>query len=130
MAYRVTEDEVRAIIVTDADVSITPFIHTANVLVSQIEDCADDRGITLSTSLKTEIEKYLAAHFYEIRDPRYTERRTMDAQAKFEEGRTPWDQAVLLDISGCLDSFGKGERVDLEWLGLPPSEQTDYVDRD
>ena len=44
--------------------------------------------------------------------------------------------AKLLDTSGCLAEISKEAEtggkttVGIDWLGKPPSEQTDYVDRD
>jgi len=92
----------------------------------------------LTTALLLEIEKHLAAHFYALRDPQYQQKRTEKASATFQ-GKTDlgldltwWGQmAKTLDVSGCLAQLDKGIGTpQLVWLGLPPSEQTDYEDRD
>lgn len=134
MAWRVTEEDVRGIIDTDLNFSIAPFLDVATALTDHIssEDSAGD----LNSALLTQIEKWLAAHFYAIKDPQYIEKKTGDASAKFQ-GQTAmgldstyWGQmAKQLDVSGTLATLGKG-KVKLEWLGLPPSEQTAYEDRD
>ncbi len=136
MAWRVTEREVREIIPTAELVSIKPFIDAANALTNYVN--SKDSQNLLTSALLTSIEKYLAAHFYEHRDPQYDEKKTGDASAVFQGewgmglDSSKWGQtAKMLDVTGLLTSLSKGvTRVSMEWLGLPPSEQTAYVDRD
>ena len=137
MAWRVTNEEVRALIDTgDPNLSVAPFIDTATALTDYVS--AQDTLGMLNAALLKEIEKYLAAHFYEHLDPQYTEKTTGDAEAKFQgefgmglDG-SKWGQtAKRLDVTGTLDSLDRPKhKVSLAWLGLPPSQQTDYVDRD
>ncbi len=137
MAWRTTQEEVRTIIETDSDLNIAPFLDAANALVDYIVT-QDSAGI-LSAKLKEQIEKWLAAHFYAIRDLQYKEKKTGDASAIFQ-GRTGmgfdaslWgQQAKALDITGTLQRLDTKPRpkASLTWVGKPVSEQTDYVDRD
>lgn len=135
MTWRTTEPEVRAIIPTSGTIDIAPFIEAANALTNYVS--SEDGDSVLTTALLLAIEKNLAAHFYESRDPQYQEKKTGDASAVFQ-GKTEmgldsskWGQhAKLLDVSGTLASLDKGKRAKLVWLGLPPSEQTAYADRD
>lgn len=136
MAWRVTNEEVRAIIDDVSSISLAPFIDFANALTDRVS--AQDSSSVLSTAILKEIEKLLAAHSYCLRDPAYHEKKTGDASAVFygktEMGLdyTPYgQQAKMLDETGFLDSLNRQKhKVSLDWLGLPPSDQTDYVDRD
>lgn len=135
MAWRVTEEQVREIIPTSALVSIKPFIDAANALTDYVS--SQDSQNLLNSALLIQIEKYLAAHFYEARDPQYDEKKTGDASSVFQGewgmglDRTSWGQnAKMLDVTGTLRSISKGVvRVSMDWLGLAESDQTDYVDR-
>lgn len=136
MAWRVTEREVREIIPNDPLVGVKPFIDAANALTNHVSS-EDAQGL-LNSALLVQIEKYLAAHFYEHRDPQYDEKKTGDAMAVFQGewgmglDSSKWGQtAKMLDVTGTLRALSKGVvRAGMDWLGLPPSEQTDYVDRD
>ena len=136
MAWRVTNEEVRALIDADDSLSVAPFIDTATALTDYVS--AQDTLGMLNAALLKEIEKYLAAHFYEHLDPQYIEKKTGDAEAKFQgefgmsfDG-SKWGQTAKdLDVTGTLASLSRPKhKVSLAWLGLPPSQQTDYVDRD
>lgn len=137
MANRATNESVREIIETILSISTAPFITAANVLVDRVST-KDTAGILSTTALK-EIESWLAAHFYATRDQQYSEKKTGDAEAKFQVGKpgeglldtTQWGRnAMLLDFTGCLRSMNNGGKVSMEWLGKPRSEQIDYSDRD
>lgn len=134
MAWRVTQEEVRGIVDTDAKFSIAPFIDAATALTDYVSG-QDSDGV-LNAALLKEIEKNLAAHFYALKDPQYIEKKTGDASAVFQgqTGKgldyTPWGQTAKdLDVSGTLATIGQ-KTVRLSWLGKPPSEQTAYEDRD
>src|SRR5438309_3396699 len=76
---RVTDDEVKEILATTVDT--TPFIRAAHVLVN---DALTGKGLEESTLI--EIERWLAAHFACMRDPRESQ---VDAGAKaWFEGKT------------------------------------------
>lgn len=122
---------------SDNSPSLTPFIDTANDLTSRVATCATARGVTLSSTTLELIERQLAAHFYTRSDPIASEKKTGDASAVFQ-GKTEMgldsthygQDAKMLDHSGCLASMSAGRRAVTSWAGRPPSEQTDYVDRD
>lgn len=136
MAWRVTQEDVRELIETDTELNLAPFIDTATALTDYVS--GQDTLSVLTTALLKEIEKYLAAHFYEHRDQMYSSKKTGDANAKFQGewgmglDSSKWGQtAKMLDITGTLTALSKGvKRVGLAWLGLPHSEQTAYEDRD
>lgn len=136
---RTSEPDVRKAIDSDTALDLDLYIEAASGLTDYVESCDTDN--VLSAGLLRSIETYLAAYFYEARDQGYTEKETGDAKAVFQ-GRTgmyfeqnKWGQmAITLDISGCLASLQeqamKGKKqVQMMWLGKPPSEQIDYVDR-
>jgi len=105
MATRATEAEVKAIIDTDRTVEqVTPFLKVANLLVT---DMLTDQEY--SDSLLKEIERWLAAHFVAIRDPRTVREKIGEAedtyQGKFGEGLSGTSygqQVMLLDYKGVL----------------------------
>lgn len=135
MAWRILESELRDQVNTDSDIHVGVFIDTANALTDYVAD-KDSRSL-LTTALLKQIELHLAAHFYAHRDQEFTEKKSLDASGKFQgqygmglKG-TKWGQAAItLDVSGTLASLDSGGGATIEWLGKPPSEQTDYVDRD
>ena len=140
MAYRTSAEAVKGILADNYDTAIdlVPFIRTANILASQVAACATTRGSSLATAVLTEIETYLAAHFYGHGDQFYESRQTANARGTFR-GQTAMSldaslygqTAKMLDTSGCLTALSKGSRkATSAWLGKPPSEQTAYVDRD
>lgn len=136
MANRTTNQAVRDTIETDPDISVDPFIRTANTLTSKI--AANDSQSLLNAADLFEIETYLAAYFYALRDAQYAEKKTGDAsaifQGKFGMGfdLNYWGQmAKRMDVTGFLASMDRGKvQVGVTWLGKPPSEQIPYRDRD
>ncbi len=139
MAIRTTDEAVRGIIETTESINTAPFIRAANALTDYLESEDADLDSVLTAHLLVQIETYLAAHFYARRDPQYRSRATSKAKAKFQGissgprlESTDWGQdAMVLDVSGILAQINKGRRtVGVAWLGLPPSDQTDYADRD
>jgi hypothetical protein len=137
MAWRVTQQEVRGVLETDADISVAPAIDAATALADKVS--AEDNASELNAALLKQIELYLAAHFYALRDPQYERETTLRAGATYQ-GKTDmgldatwWgQQAKILDVSGYLARLDAEPRAmaSMAWLGLPPSEQTEYVDRD
>ena len=135
MAWRTTEQDVRAIIDTDASLSIAPFIDAATSLTDYVS--SKDSDSLLSSTTLEQIEKWLAAHFYAHRDQQYATKKTGQASATFQGktdmglNSTQWGQtAKTLDVTGTLRQLDSGRKASLAWLGLPPSEQTNYEDRD
>lgn len=138
---RTSSSAVQGILLKDYDdldaPSLTPFIDTASNIVDQIVTCATAKGMTLSAATLELIERWLAAHSYVCSDPTYLEKQTQSARGRYMgtsglglEGSRYGQMAMTLDPSGCLRSLNKSLRARAEWLGLPPSEQTDYEDRD
>lgn len=137
---RATEADIRTVIETDADISLVPFISAAGSLVDYVS--AQDTGSVLSAAQLRDVETWLAAHFYAIRDQQYQAKSTDGASATFQgtTGRaldsTFWgQQAMLLDVTGCLSGLNQDAqrgkiKATATWLGLPPSSQTSYEDRD
>jgi len=139
---RASDPAVRKIIQADSTLDIGPFIEAATTLVDYVDGC--DTGNTLSKEQLKQIEIWVSAHLYATRDQQYSAKKTLDASAKFQVGAvgtgsldiTSWGrQAMLLDTTGCLSNLNEqaktGKRVaSASWLGKPPSDQTDYEDRD
>ncbi len=127
MANRVTATDVQRIVDSDPDINMVPFIAAANALTDKVS--SNDTGGVLNAALLKEIERNLAAHFYSLRDPLYTSKTTGKSEGKWEP-RSYLKAAQLLDITGYLISIQSNNRASMSWLGLAPSEQTDYLDRD
>ena len=136
MAWRVDPDEVREILETDDDIEVQPFIKVANRLVDRLST-NDSASLMAAGDLK-DVELYLSAHFYALKDPQYQNHSTAGASATYQ-GQTGmyldltwWGQmAKVLDATGYLQSLEKSKaRPAMHWLGTVPSTATDYVDRD
>ena len=109
--------------------SLTPFVSTANVIVTRVSSCATAKGLSLSSTELELIERWLAAHLYTQSNPLAKRKKNLQAEDEYVD-RSFLDGAMAVDRSGCLKSIIKGKRASMSWLGLPPSEQTAYVDRD
>lgn len=108
---RTTPNNVKAILGQEYDSvnlpSLNPFIDTASVMVDEVQ--ADDYS-GLMTSQRLEIvERWLAAHFYQISDPGYKSRSTSKANGTFNgetaqglKGTRYGQQAMFLDLTGFL----------------------------
>lgn len=126
---RTTAEQVELIIEVDATISTTPFIELANELVT--EACTGSNGPSIEyTEARLEvIERWLAAHFYTVRDPRAESESAGSASAKFQSavdlgfdsshyGQT----AMRLDTNGGLARInerakrGSG-KIGVAWLG-------------
>lgn len=140
MAWRTNEQKVQGILGGNYDgkTDLAPFIDTANAVTDEVVTCAAGKGVSHSDTILERIEAYLAAHFYGHADQFYSEKRTENASATFQgetkmgyESTQYGQTAISLDTSGCLKAMSKGQTtLSIAWLGLPPSEQTDYADRD
>lgn len=106
---RVTDAEVREIIDIDPLITnIAPFITIANLMVT------DKLGASgLSAEMLKEIERWLAAHFVAMRDPRVKSESiggiTTSYQGTTGEGLKSTlygQQAVLMDTTGTLANLG------------------------
>lgn len=142
MARRTTPSDVQAVLQSDYDSStspdLDPYIRSANLMVDRVVTCATAKGITLTTDEKLWIETWLAAHLYACSDRPLDQKNTADSGGRFSgttgmrlEATLYGQHAMALDYSGCLEAlFQRRNRITARWLGRPPSEQTDYDDRD
>lgn len=126
---RTTQAAVEAIIEVDEDAvaDLTPFIDAANELVTEI--CAP---VATYTAARLElIERWLAAHFYAVRDPRVASEGVKGVTASYQHRvglhlavTTYGQQAMLLDTNGGLAALSKRMEegtvtptVGVTWLG-------------
>lgn len=116
--------------------TLEPFMLAANLLVTRMAATAALRGFTHTTEEKKAIETWLGAHFYVMSDQNYSQKSTGGASATFQgqtkmhlEASKYGQSAIMIDASGTLRNMSKNGVVRIAWLGLAPSEQTDYLDR-
>lgn len=121
----------------DGTTDLDPFIVAASIMIDRVEACATAKEYTLSSTELEIIERWLAAHMYQMSDQGYTSKSTGGASASFMgqtgmylEGTKYGQMALMLDTSGCLHAISKRQVATGFWLGTPPSSQTDYEDRD
>lgn len=140
MSQRTTDALVIECLIGDYDSENNPSlarcIKWATLLTDRVSTCATDKDWTLSSDELEEIETNLAAHKYCLTDRTYRSRNTLSAGGAFDGNTamgldaTMYGQAAkMLDTSGCLSAFDKGQRGGMEWMGLPVNEQTTYWDR-
>ncbi len=110
MAHTAASDsDVRAILDDqDSSISTTVPIRAAATLTAWIENTCDANNVLTSAQL-TEIETWLAAHFYAHADLQYSSKSTEGASGSFQVGgggsgnldTTMWGKtAMTLDPSG------------------------------
>lgn len=137
MAIRTTPELVAGIIEVDEEIVLAPFISAASSLVDRVEDYAiandllkdgpDTDDKTREDKLQ-EIETFLAAHFYTLRDPRAvtesagTVAATYQSRVDLRLFTSHYGQmACTLDETGILEEInsGKGKRkaIGVTWLG-------------
>lgn len=139
---RATVDEIRGLLRKGGDQSIDlySFQVTASRLVDRI--ATGDTDGTLGAADLREIEKYLTAHFYTFRDQQYEATSTDGASDRYQ-GKTAMyfessfygQTALMLDSTGYLAELQTQakqgvNRIEVTWLGKPPSEQIPYESRD
>ncbi len=122
---------VEGIIEVDADTPLAPFISAANTLVTQF--CTNLTTDYTDAEL-LEIETWLAAHFYTVRDMRRTEERAGPVSERFQSkvdlgfNTSHYGQmAMRLDYHGGLAALDKkikeGKRApSVAWLGKEEDE--------
>lgn len=138
---RTTEEAVKSIMLREYDSvrspCLLPFIEVASVMVDNVISCATSNGATVSDKQAELLERYLAAHAYQLADPGYQSRRTGDASGTFN-GKTGVGlessrfgmMAKTLDTTGCLASMDAGNiTASISWGGFSENEQTDYDQR-
>lgn len=138
MTVRTTDSAVEGLTEVDSAVSLTPFIETASNLVTKF--CTGDEGPdpAYSDDELELIERWLAAHFYRMRDlqPIVERAGTVAEHRKFIQNlglnNTTYGQTVMvLDWNGGLaewqDKVVKGQvkRIGAYWLGSQP--EPDYT---
>ena len=136
MGLRTNPQLVRDALEIDEDINLNSHIDLANALTDKV--ASEDTNSELSDALLLGIETRLACHFASRRDMPFASKTTGKASATFQGQTgmrlesTHWGQdAMTLDVTGYLNTLNRGRvKASLSWLGLPPSEQTDYVDRD
>ncbi len=134
MAVRTTDALVGGIIEVTASISLTPFIAAANTLVTQC--CTGDAVSTDYTADDLQqIETWLAAHFYTVRDMRAERERAGSVEEKFQSkvdlgfSTSHYGQmAMTLDYQGGLASLnqdiiaGNKKTVSISWLGVEEAD--------
>lgn len=137
----ITQAQVIAILLKDYDneeqPDLSPFIEAAAAVVADVVACAVDKGLSLDATRQELIQKWLAAHFYKMSDKEFASSSQQGASASYTgqfamgfDSTRYGQMAARLDSTGCLDNIDKTQEVSLDWLGLRPSEQTDYDERD
>lgn len=110
-SFRTTVDEVKNIFDTSLSTNqLEACIRSANIVVNN-----NLLDVGMNSDTLRDIERWLAAHFAETRDPVLTEEKIGDATDKYLRpktktglaGTTSGQQALLLDYSGKLASLGK-----------------------
>lgn len=131
---RTTAELVGQIVEVDEDISLAPFIESANALVTEI--CAP---VTTYTAARLElIERWLSAHFYCIREERPVLEKadvvSERAQSKVDLGFdvTHYGQmAMRLDTNGGLAALNEEAKTGtlpsgfVTWLGTEDAEIID-----
>ena len=110
---------------------LTPFITIANAMVNVVVS-ADSAGLLTGANVPLQelIERWLAAHYYQIADPGYQSRSTGGASGSFNGQTTQTfkstrfgQQACAMDITGWLArrdkevEEGARRRVQVLWVG-------------
>jgi hypothetical protein len=137
MAVRTTDEAVAGIIEVDDTIALTPFIETASFLVDKVVATAKDgdgNDYYIASDLEL-IERWLAAHFYAVRDPREQFvgvgrlMQRFQSQVDLNLNNTPYgQQAMLLDVKGGLAQLNAGiakggrKKAAVHWLGTPAEE--------
>lgn len=129
---RTTSVLVAGIIEVDVTIDLTPFIFPANELVT--EKCADAGYTDERLEL---IERYLAAHFYTLRDPRPVSEKagsvgvTYQSKVALNLATSHYGQhAMILDTAGGLAELNEtitNPRVTRQggvtWLGTEDEDE-------
>lgn len=139
MALRTTHQEVVEVLGDDwnGTRNTVPFIRGVNGLVTRVGTEAAALGFTLGTTELRVLETWLAAWAYCLSDKPLTQKSTGRASGSYA-GQTAMGLdanlygqfARSIDPSGALVALTSGKTCSMTWLGLAPSEQTDYDDRD
>lgn len=132
---RTTAANVAKVVEVDASIDLDPFISMANELVT--ECCVGVNAAEYSDTRLELIERWLAAHFYVIRDPRTSveqigpmREHAQNPKVLMEiQGTKEGQQALLLDTYGGLAALsariaeGNKKVVGLTWLGTDDQDE-------
>lgn len=129
---RTNDSLVGGIIEVDSTISLTPFITIANFMVTQ---CCTDLDEDYDAAHLIEIETWLAAHFYTVRDMRAERERAGTVEEKFQSkvdlgfNSSHYGQmAMRIDFHGGLAALDKQtingivKTVGLNYLGTTKTE--------
>lgn len=142
MAYRCSASDVQAVIETDEDIDLEPFIKTANARINALLLSCSAMASSLSSELAI-VETWLAAHYCAKINPALTQEGAGKASGSYETGvvgkyleSTRFGQtAIEVDSSGCLaklqSSLMKGaQSASLHYLGKKASDKLDWSERE
>ena len=148
MAIRTTSSYIESIVEKDTDIIVSSsdwdsFIATGSILVDRmVSDAKGADGaayyVEATDSVQLElIERWLSAHFYAVRDPRFTSESAGGVSTNFLTAvdlnlnvTMYGQQAMILDTSGYLADIqdqtktGKKQRVGVFWSGTDPANIT------
>jgi hypothetical protein len=122
---RTTSELVAGVIEADVNISLTPFIDSASMIVERACAVLDYTDAELEL-----IERWLAAHFYAARDPQLASESIKGASSTYQgqtamyfESTVYGQRAMQLDVLGGLIAIqnqlknGKKKYVGIDWLG-------------
>lgn len=134
---RTTEAQIEGICEVSEGTDLAPFIEVANDLVTEICVPAGYSAVRLEL-----IERWLAAHFYCVFDPRTQSEsagvsESYEGSAAMHLNRTRYgQQAMLLDTAGGLAKLnanankGAVTRASISWLGVTPRARRAIIQED
>lgn len=138
MAQRTTISAVQKILKGDWDGQDLQFaIDGATALMDDVvSKAAQYKSISYNSTLAERVEAYLAAWIYAMSDRPLVSKNTGKAGGSFAgqmtmglESNSYGQTAMMLDTTRVLAAINKGAIVSTAWLGLYPSDQTDYEDK-
>jgi len=120
--------------IPDDDPALTAAMDSAFTIMSRVITCASKKGTPLTDEEESVIEVYLAGHFYQVSDPSYSSRTTLNKSGSFLDPATGYqtrymERAILTDPSGCLKSLLFTRRASIAWLGQDATKQRTYAER-
>ena len=113
----------------DGITDLWPFIKAASIVVDRVATAARSKiwvtgGVALSQLELTEIESWLSAHYYCMKDPLYQSKSTGGVSGTFQRKQgegfetTEYGRvACQLDYSGSLKAIGMRQFAGAVWLG-------------
>lgn len=121
---------------SDRAPDLTRSVAWAYSLTNSLVTCAATKGITLDSTTLELLECDLACHKYQTMDPGYASRNTNKKGGTFQGQwtmgleRTSYGQDALnLDVSGCLVNFNKRQIGSINWGGKAASAALSWDDR-